>query len=414
MSARGFRRSPGGRRARPLLLAGSVVCIVAALALAAQIAWFLGTSSSEGAALIGRERLAIRAGGRACRAPAGPTSPGSAGPTSPGSAGPTRPGHASPGPTRPGDTRPGHASPGSADSSDPEGLLEIPALGLVAPVLQGTGSEVLSRAVGHVPASAWPGSEGTTVLAAHDVTWFSRIDRLRAGDQIRYVTPCRTFGYRVTSHRVVQAGYPVYDTAAARIVLDTCYPLDALYTTSRRYLVYADLVETLPTSGAPPAPAGPAPAGPISVPAPGALAAEGLTLRQNPVPLGTLALSGAWTPGWRQSGGPLSAEAAALTGYFGIVRSAEQGEPGWWRDLAPSVPESAAAGLWHGRITGYETRLAITLRVRGSTVTGATITAGIILAGQPGTYVLTVTETVTGQEQLLVTGFTLRRLERVP
>jgi LPXTG-site transpeptidase (sortase) family protein len=274
-------------------------------------------------------------------------------------------------------------------------------------VLQGTSDDVLNAAVGHVPASLWPGTSGTTILAAHDVTWFSRIDRLGTGDQIRYVTPCRTFLYQVTSHQVVQAGSPVYNTVAGRIVLDTRYPLDALYITSLRYLVYADLVETAPTApmhvpaAAPP---------PLTVPAPAALSAQGLGLEQNDAPLGYAHL------GWLAVARVASDECAApgrggrAHRVFRHHRSAGQDEQGWWRDLAPSVPQSAAEGIWGGQITSYDTRLRITLRVMGHRVLGAQLTAAISTAGswRPGTYDLTVTETVTGQHRLVVSGVTMR------
>jgi len=98
-----------------------------------------------------------------------------------------------------------------------------------------------------------------------------------------------------------------------------------------------------------------------------------------------------------------------LTAYFGIVRSAEQANQSWWADLAPSLRGSAPADLWGGRITGYHTPLDITLRLRGSRVLGATLTAEVSSAGsrQPGTYNLAVTETVTGDE-LLVSSFTMQ------
>jgi sortase A len=237
------------------------------------------------------------------------------------------------------------------------------------------------------------------------VTWFSGIGQLRPGDELRYVMPCRTFTYRVMSHRVVAAGSPVYNTATARIVLDTCYPLNALYLTGSRYLVYADLIETSPTSAIPAQPASPSP---LIVPAPKALVAEGLGLEQNEAPLGVLRLSGSPSASWRQTSAPLQTEASVLTAYFGIVRSAEQANQSWWAALAPSWPRSAAAGLWRGQITGYDTPLDITLRMQGSRVLGATLTAEVSSAGsgQPGTYNLAVTETVSGNE-LLVSSFTM-------
>ena len=292
-------------------------------------------------------------------------------------------------------------------SGTPRGLLEAPSLGLVAPVREGASDAVLDDAVGHIPASPWPGHPGTSVFSAHDVTWFSRIDGLVPGDEIRYVTPCRTYTYRVTSHRVVPAGYPVYNTAIPSMVLDTCYPLDALYLTNARYLVYATLAVTSPTSLLPPPRASPVP---LTVPAPRALAAQGLGLEQNEVPLGRLRLAGAPSPTWRETNAPLQAEAAALTAYFGVIRSAEQGKRIWWEALAPSVPQRSATGLWEGEITGYDTRLDVTLRVQGDRTLGATLTAEVTTAGsgQPGTYDITVTETVTATGRLLVSRFTMR------
>ena len=361
----------GSPRAHLVVVAASIACIVAGAVIVAQLGWFLHDSSVHGAGLIHRARRAIAAAaadGAACLAPVGDAA--------------------------------------AAAGTTPRGLLEAPSLGLVAPVREGASDSVLNDAVGHIPASAWPGHPGTSVFSAHDVTWFSRIDGLMPGDEIRYVTPCRTYTYRVTSHRVVPAGYAVYNTAIPSMVLDTCYPLDALYLTNARYLVYATLAVTSPTSLLPPPRASPVP---LTVPAPRALAAQGLGLEQNEVPLGRLRLAGAPSPAWRETNAPLRTEAAALTAYFGVIRSAEQGERIWWEDLAPSVPQPSATGLWEGEITGYDTRLDVTLRVQGDRTLGATLTAEVTTAGsgQPGTYDITVTETATATGRLLVSKFTM-------
>lgn len=359
------------RRYRPsvraVLAGASVLSICAGVALAVQIGAFLFHSSTAGHALVNTERRAIAAAGgnaSACQLPLGARVAGGAG--------------------------------GQA----PHGLLEAPELSMVAPVLQGTGDSVLADAVGHDPASVWPGQSGTSVLSAHDVTWFSRIARLKPGNEIRYVTPCRTYIYKVTSHAIVAAGSPVYSTSAARLVLDTCYPLDALYVTASRYLVYASLAgsaPTHPTAGVPgswPVPA---------VPAPAHLAAQGLGLAQNEAPLGTLRLTGSPSRAWTQSSTPLRFEAAALAEYFGLARSAAQDEHGWWTALAPSLPVSAAGPLWGGQIAGYGSRLAVTLRVDGTRPVGATLAATVTVAGPAsGTYDLTVSESVSGGK-LLVT-----------
>jgi sortase A len=361
-----FRRKSGiGRPIRPVIAAFSVVSIVAGVAVAAQIGWFLFRSSEHGAALIRKERGSIAAGsdaGAAC-----------------------------------------HVLPGTGQDGGPQGLLEIPALGLVAPVLQGTSDAVLADAVGHDPASAWPGRPGTAVLSAHDVTWFSSIGGLRQGDVVRYVTPCRTYIYQVTAHDIVAAGSPVYTTAAARIVLDTCYPFNALYLTSTRYLVYASLAEAIPTDPVPAAaPAPPVPAVPVPLP----LARQGLGLDENDTPLGTLTLAGTPSPAWRQSSAPFDDETAALTAYFGVIRSAEQARRSWWADLAPSVPAAAAGPLWNGALSGYDTPAEITLRVNGDAMGGASVSA-VVTAGPAGPYHLTVDETVRGGD-LLVTAVAMR------
>ena len=359
----------GSPRAHLVVVAASIACIVAGAMIVAQLGWFLHDSSVHGTGLIYRARRAIAAAaadGAACLDPVGDAA--------------------------------------AAAGTTPRGLLEAPSLGLVAPVREGASDSVLNDAVGHIPASAWPGHPGTSVFSAHDVTWFSRIDGLMPGDEIRYVTPCRTYTYRVTSHRVVPAGYAVYNTAIPSMVLDTCYPLDALYPTNARYLVYATLAVTAPTSVLPPPRASPVP---LTVPAPRALAAQGLGLEQNEVPLGRLRLAGAPSPAWRETNAPLQTEAAALTAYFGVIRSAEQGERIWWEDLAPSVPQTSATGLWEGEITGYDTRLDVTLRVQGDRTLDATLTAEVTTAGsgQPGTYDITVTETATATGRLLVSKF---------
>jgi len=359
-----------GRRYRPngrvVLVGTSILSICAGTALAAHIGVFLVHSSVAGHTLVSQERKVIAAvSGNAavCQLP------------------------------------PGHAS--DVGGKEPNGLLEAPTLGLVAPVLQGTGDSVLSDAVGHDPASVWPGQQGTSVLSAHDVTWFSRIAQLRPGNEVRYVTPCWTYTYAVTSHAVVAAGSPVYNTGAARLVLDTCYPLEAMYITSSRYLVYASLLGSSPTHATAVVPGSwPVPA----VPAPAQLAAQGLGLNQNPTPLGTLRLTGPLSRAWAQSSAPLQFQAAALAEYFGIARSAAQEERAWWADLAPLVPVSAAGALWGGQISAYDSSLLITLRATGTKAAAAALAATVTVTGPDGTasYDLTDSEAVS-HGKLLVT-----------
>lgn len=367
-----FRPKLSNWRSRPVVLVASIACIGMAAVLGGDIGSFIHHSSAGGTALIHRARRAISAATpQACQ----------------------RGGQAS----RPTTTAAGNG---------PRGLLEAPSLGMVAPVVAGTGDAVLSDAVGHVPASAWPGPHGTSVFAAHNVTWFSHIDALRPGDEIRYVLPCRTYVYRVTGHRVVPAGSPVYRTKAPRIVLDTCYPLNALYLTSSRYLVFARLVRTDRVAAQA---ARPAVAQRLTVPAPRQLVAQGLRLDQNFAPVGILRVTGSPSRAWAQSSAPIQAEAAALEAYFGLLHSASQQRRDWWEKLAPSVPIRAARGLWGGDIAAYGGQLNVTLDVHGESVFAATLTAVVTTSGSagPGTYRLVVLENVNGAGKMLVTKFLL-------
>lgn len=291
--------------------------------------------------------------------------------------------------------------------SGPQALVVAHQIGLTAPVEGGDDDAVLNVAVGHVPGSAWPNQPGTTLLAAHDVSYFADIDQLSVGQTVDFITPCDTYVYRITQHQVVAAGSPIYTSPANRLlILETCYPLNALFITSQRYLVTASLdkVEirqsTVPTVV-------PAPAAP-SVPAPPALVAQGLSLDDNEVLLGVLTLTGSPSSAWRQGPAPMADEAAALADYFAGLRTAEQNQAGWWSALAPNVSFDQAKPMQGARVR-YSSSLMPTLETQGSNFVGATIAVNVSIDGgsEPGNYAVTVQETVSG-DQLEITQWTLQ------
>jgi LPXTG-site transpeptidase (sortase) family protein len=276
----------------------------------------------------------------------------------------------------------------------PQGLVAAPAIGLSAPVEAGDGDDVLNVAVGHVPGSVWPDEPGTTLLAAHDVSYFSQIDRLDVGQTVTFATPCVTYDYTVTGHMIVPDGSPLYTSPSqSLLVLETCYPLNALYITSEHYLVTAALRREVPRFTTEPAVLAvpPAPA----VPAPAPLVAQGLTLDDNDVQLGLLDLAGTPSLSWQQSPAPLNDEAAALADYFAGLRSAEQDQAGWWAQLAPAVPFTDSQPLQGAQVT-YDGSLTPTLDVVASKLAAADIDVDVDVNGgsDPGRYVLHVQETV--------------------
>jgi sortase A len=344
-----------GRR-RTLYVAIGVAAVVGGLVIEATIGWFYVHSAVVGGQLLRQESHAIAGAHHEGRKP-----------------------------------RHGASCSTSADPPGaPQGLLEAPTIGMRAPVLAGDGDTQLDVAVGHVPASAWPGQPGTSVLVAHDVTYFSDIGQLTPGSSVEYLTPCATYLYSVTGHEVITAGAPVYsDPARSVLVLETCYPPDALYFTDQRYLVTATYVSTS-DSGERAAPVE-APATP-TVPAPAALAAQGLTLVDNEEPMGVMTIDGTPTSTWRESAAPLDDDAAALAEYFGAIRSAEQEQPAWWSALAPTVPMTDAGPLIGSSIAGFTSALDVTLQVTSETLTEVTLSVGVaIVSGRaPGDYSLGV------------------------
>jgi sortase A len=283
---------------------------------------------------------------------------------------------------------------GSPTTTPVHGLLEIPSLGVVAPVEQGAGDAVLSVAVGHDSYSAWPGDAGNAVLLAHDVSYFSTIDNLKSGDTIRYVTPCTTYVFRVASHAIVTAGSPVYNTTAPTMTLVTCWPTDALWFTPDRYLVTATEISKARTGKShnvyltvsdPP-----------TTPIPPALASEGVTLATYSLPMGTFSLAGTPTRSWAQTTSPLLVDGSAVDEFIAGVRALTQDHLDWWRAIAPGVRPPAP--LVGANNPGYETATDVTEHVVGANPKTVTLTDTVSVSGgkMPGRYVMSVQMTVHG------------------
>ena len=320
-------------------------------------------------------------------------------------------------PTRPVDQANATAAP--CVQSPPQlgqlaGMLTIPAIGLKAPVEEGTDDAELNVAAGHAPASVWPGAAGSAVFLAHDVSYFVHLNSLQAGDLIYYQDQCSTVAFRVSGQKIVNAGDPVYNSTTPTVILDTCWPTNALFYTTQRLLVSADEDSTAPpldahatsTSGrrrshlamtrptTPKLPA--ADTVSYSVPAPPALVAQGLTLSQNQAPMGTMTLTGDTSSAWEESPGPLALTSAGLQAYFGGIHAAEQTRNDWWAAVGPGV--AMPAPLANAQITGHDSPLDIAINSVGGVPQSITMTTDVTVSGgsAPGTYHLVVTGGVRG------------------
>ncbi|MDA8292705.1 MAG: class D sortase [Actinomycetota bacterium] len=257
-------------------------------------------------------------------------------------------------------------------------LLDIPALHEIAPVLEGTANATLAVAVGHLASSPWPGAGGNTVLDAHDVTFFRSIDELHRGDQILLVGPCSTWRYRISASSVVGQGRPVPAGAGAHVVLVTCWPTDALFYTTQRFVVVARLSTVEATRAVLPVPT---PLPTVTAALPPALGALHLDATRAGIPLGTLSLDGRYEARWLSSSRPLQASDAATHLLEATIVVARAHDASSWAVMAPGVPLAAIAPL-AGQLT-WLAPVHVTIVGSRTRVTGAVLESVVAIGGSP-------------------------------
>jgi sortase A len=223
------------------------------------------------------------------------------------------------------------------------GLVQIPALSMTAPVLQGLSDAALAVAAAHDPESPWPGGVGESILESHDVSFFSRIGNLKVGQDVVWIDHCAESTFKVIGHEIVSPGTMLLPPSNDRgLALITCYPTDALFYVPDRYVLLTALVTQGKAKTTP---------GPVhvvtpqlKVPAPPDLVAQGLSLSQSDVLVGIMKSTGTPSPAWVQGPASLDLEALALESYIGAEKAIAQGNTTWWKDLA--VPGLAMPAAW--------------------------------------------------------------------
>jgi len=121
------------------------------------------------------------------------------------------------------------------------GMLEIDSVGLRAVVVQGDSSNVLRRAVGHVPGTPLPGEPGNVALAAHRDTIFRPLRKIKAGDLVDLRTETSVIQYRVRSIQIVPPSDVGVLESRGRdeLTLITCYPFYYVGHAPDRFVVRA-------------------------------------------------------------------------------------------------------------------------------------------------------------------------------
>jgi sortase A len=85
--------------------------------------------------------------------------------------------------------------------------VQIPAIGVDAPIVQGDGWEQLKKGVGQHVGTSNPGQDGNMVLSAHNDIFgeiFRDLDRLKAGDQVVVHTNQRSYTYVISGSKMVE------------------------------------------------------------------------------------------------------------------------------------------------------------------------------------------------------------------
>ena len=121
--------------------------------------------------------------------------------------------------------------------------IQIQAISVDAPIVQGDSWEQLKKGVGQHIGSADPGQPGNVVLSAHDDVFgeiFRNLDRLQPGDQVLLLTAHQQYNYVVTGTQIVEPTQVevMNTTGDPTITLISCYPY---MVDKKRIIVFAKL-----------------------------------------------------------------------------------------------------------------------------------------------------------------------------
>ncbi len=131
----------------------------------------------------------------------------------------------------------------AANVAPPLGVLEISALQLHVPVLEGTDDLTLDRGVGHIAGTAPLGEPGNIGIAGHRDGFFRVLKDIHVGDTIDVHTQRGRSRYVVDEIQIVSPDdvSVLAPRAEPSLTLVTCYPFYFVGSAPSRYIVHATL-----------------------------------------------------------------------------------------------------------------------------------------------------------------------------
>jgi LPXTG-site transpeptidase (sortase) family protein len=119
--------------------------------------------------------------------------------------------------------------PAAATPEQVVGTIELPTIGISAPIQEGITLTAINRGPAHWPGTAMPGQLGNVVIAGHRTVYthpFNQLDRLKPGDAVVLTTPSGRFTYGVRGIVIVpgEAIDIAAQSAAHTATLFACHP----------------------------------------------------------------------------------------------------------------------------------------------------------------------------------------------
>jgi sortase A len=107
--------------------------------------------------------------------------------------------------------------------------IQIPAIGVDAPVVEGDDWEALKQGAGHHVGSANPGESDNCIISAHNDIFgeiFRDLPDLSLGDEILVSTASQVYRYVATQSRIIEPTEVsvMYPTSSPALTLISCYP----------------------------------------------------------------------------------------------------------------------------------------------------------------------------------------------